>query len=233
MDRLPLGERNDDDGRVCGNGTRYRVAEVARYATALIAIGIRMDAGVRAEPSRVRWFLASWRLSRFYSHGLAGGKHDLFQPRTGDRHRLSHRRDPTRARAFVEAHPRDPFFLRWRTTRALAIPAPRRHAAGPNAARGTRADSWRCSTRRPGGWRILNALDRLRSRAPRWSSSPATTACEWCRATRRCSTASPRCGRAAFACPLLRWPAQLPARAVSRQVCITMDLTASILAAAV
>ena len=54
-----------------------------------------------------------------------------------------------------------------------------------------------------------------------------TTAASGCRATRRCSTARTRCGKAASACRRsVRWPGRIPAGKTSAQVGITMDLTA-------
>ena len=167
-----------------------------------------------------------------------------------DRHDLYHNGSPARdsayltdeitarARSFIEEHPRAPFFLEV-AYNATHWPFERPGLQGhlrprPDSRDGTRADyvAMLESADRGVGV-ILTTLDRLKLTRNTLVIFASDNGGEWLSRNAPLFHRKSTLWEGGIRVPaLLRWPARLPGGIVSKQVGITMDLTASILAAA-
>lgn len=184
--------------------------------------------------------------------GFLGGAHDYYTDRASSgRVDLYHNEQPTtssgyltdeisaRATAFIEGHQRQPFFLEvayntphW-PFQPPELPADQR--SRPDLLHdGTRADYVAMvESADRGVGDLLAALDRLQLARNTLVIFTSDNGGEWLSRNAPFFHRKSTLWEGGIRVPaLLRWPDQLPAGLVSRQVGITMDLTASILAAA-
>ena len=238
---MPFGERPDDDQRgLPASGTSLPALLKSRgYATALIGkwhLGWKPEFGPNRHGFDEFWGFLGGFLD-FYSNIGAGGKHDLFhnlEPATASGYLTDE--ITTRAQAFIEAHPRAPFFLEvaYNATHWPFQP-PGDHRSRPDMLHdGTRADYVAMLERADQGvGQLLDALDRLKLTSNTLVIFTSDNGGEWLSRNAPLFHRKSTLWEGGIRVPaLLRWPGQLPAAVVSRQVGITMDLTASILAAA-
>lgn len=206
------------------------------YATALIG---KWHLGFRPEfhPNR-HGFDEFW--------GFLGGSHDYYDPKD-----LYHNDQPAttsgyltdeltaRANAFIADHQRAPFFVEV-AYNAVHWPfqppdLPPEKRPRPDVLHdGTRADYVTMLERADiGVGRILNQLDRLQLARNTLVVFTSDNGGEWLSHNAPMFNRKSTLWEGGIRVPaLLRWPGRLPARAVSKQVGITMDLTATFLAAA-
>jgi arylsulfatase A-like enzyme len=206
------------------------------YTTALIG---KWHLGVRPEfhPNK-HGFDEFW--------GFLGPAHDYYDPNN-----LYHNDQPaamsgyltdeltTQASNFIADHQRGPFFLEvaYNATHFPFQPPnlPSDKRARPDLLHdGTRADYVAMLERADTGiGEILNQLDRLQLSRNSLVVFTSDNGGEWLSRNAPLFNRKSTLWEGGIRVPaLLRWPAQLPAGAVSKQVGITMDLTASFLAAA-
>lgn len=184
----------------------------------------------------------------YYSHRGEMGEHDLYE---NDRpvELKTYLTDEISARAvsFVERHAEGPFFLdvAYNATHwpfqppDLASPPPHPPGQGAEvikqwAAVGTRQDYVRMLERADQGiGRILATIDRLGLRNDTLVIFTSDNGGEWLSRMDPLFNRKATLWEGGLRVPcMLRWPGRLPARRVSSQAAITMDLTATILAAA-
>ena len=241
---MPLGERPDDPerGLPASPTSLPALLKTAEYTTALIGkwhLGWKPEFGPNRHGFDEFWgFLGGF--IDYYSNVGAGGKHDLF-------HNLEPVSTSTyvtdeitaRARAFIEAHPRERFFLEvaYNAThwpfQGPGLPPAQRHRADI-LHDGTRAEYVAMlESADRGVGQILDALDRLQLTRDTLVIFTSDNGGEWLSRNAPLFHRKSTLWEGGIRVPaLLRWPGRLPAGIVSRQVGITMDLTASILAAA-
>ena len=178
--------------------------------------------------------------------GFLAGAHDYYDPRD-----LYHNDQPatmsgyltdeltTHANAFIGAHQRGPFFIEvaYNATHWPFQPPnlPPDQRARPDVLHdGTRADYVAMlESADRGVGQILNQLDRLQLTRNTLVVFTSDNGGEWLSHNAPMFNRKSTLWEGGIRVPaLLRWPAELPARAVSKQVGITMDLTATFLAAA-
>src|SRR5215212_4533154 len=239
----PLGSVSGDSARglLPSETSLPRLLKSAGYATGLIG---KWHLGWKPEfhPNR-HGFDEFW--------GFLGGYLDYYS-NVGefDRHDLFHNGSPVRdsayltdeitarARSFIEEHPRAPFFLEV-AYNATHWPFERPGLEGhqrprPDSRDGTRADyvAMLESADRGVGV-ILTTLDRLNLTRNTLVIFASDNGGEWLSRNAPLFHRKSTLWEGGIRVPaLLRWPGRLPAGMVSKQVGITMDLTASILAAA-
>ena len=145
----------------------------------------------------------------------------------------------TQANSFIENHQRGPFFIEvaYNATHFPFQPPnlpPEKRPRPDLLHDGTRADYVAMLERADKGvGEILNQLDRLQLTRNTLVVFTSDNGGEWLSRNAPMFNRKSTLWEGGIRVPaLLRWPAQLPARAVSKQVGITMDLTASFLAAA-
>lgn len=241
---MPLGTFADDlDRGLAPSETSLGLLLKSKgYATALIG---KWHLGWKPEfhPNR-HGFDEFW--------GFLGGAHDYHtNVASSGRVDLYHNEQPTtssgyltdeisaRAKAFIEGHQRQPFFLEvayntphW-PFQPPGLPADQR--SRPDLLHdGTRADYVAMvESADRGVGEILAALDRLQLARNTLVIFTSDNGGEWLSRNAPFFHRKSTLWEGGIRVPaLLRWPDQLPAGLVSRQVGITMDLTASILAAA-
>lgn len=183
----------------------------------------------------------------YYSHLGDDGKHDLYeneQPVHSDRYLTDEITD--RAISFIERHHGEPFFIdvaynatHWpfqppgltKTAHPAGTPA---EVVKKWAAEGTRKDYVRMLERADEGiGRILAAIDRRGLRRNTLVIFTSDNGGEWLSRMDPLFHRKTTLWEGGLRVPcMLRWPAQLPAKRISRQPAITMDLTATILSAA-
>lgn len=184
----------------------------------------------------------------YYSHLGEDGTHDLYEnekPVSLDRYLTDEITD--RAVAFVEKHAAEPFFLdvaynatHWPfqppglSSKPEHPPGPPAHVISSWAANGTRDDYVRMLERADAGiGRILATLDRLGLRQNTLVIFTSDNGGEWLSNMKPLFHRKGTLWEGGLRVPcILRWPARLPARRISSQAAITMDLTATILSAA-
>ena len=213
-----------------------RLLQQRGYATALIG---KWHLGSRPEfhPNK-HGFDEFW--------GFLAGAHDYYDPRD-----LYHNDQPatmsgyltdeltSQANAFIAAHQRGPFFIEvaYNATHWPFQPPnlpPDKRARPDLLHDGTRADYVAMlESADRGVGEILNQLDRLQLTRNTLVVFTSDNGGEWLSHNAPMFNRKSTLWEGGIRVPaLLRWPAELPARAVSKQVGITMDLTASFLAAA-
>jgi arylsulfatase A-like enzyme len=240
---MPLGSSAADSGRgLPPSQTSLGLLLKSRgYATALIG----------------KWHLGWKREFRPNRHGFdefwgfLSGAHDYYGSGPQGRRDIYHNDEPasfsgyitdeitTRAKAFIEGHARQPFFVE------VAYNATHWPFQPPGLAEGKRdrPDLLHDGTRADyvamlesadrGVGEILAALDRLGLTRNTLVIFTSDNGGEWLSRNAPLFHRKSTLWEGGIRVPaLLRWPDQLPAGAVSGQVGITMDLTASILAAA-
>ncbi|HEY0592365.1 MAG TPA: sulfatase-like hydrolase/transferase, partial [Thermoanaerobaculia bacterium] len=184
----------------------------------------------------------------YYSHLGEDGKHDLYE---NDRpvELKGYLTDAITARAisFIERHRGEPFFLdvaynatHW-PFQPPGVETPEPFPAGEHedvlrawSGRGTREDYVRMLERADEGiGRILATIDRLGLRENTLVIFTSDNGGEWLSHMGPLFNRKGTLWEGGLGVPcVFRWPARLPGKRVSRQPAITMDLTATILAAA-
>jgi arylsulfatase A-like enzyme len=177
----------------------------------------------------------------YYSNVGEFERHDLFHDDRAVRDSLYLTDEITaRATAFIDAHSRAPFFLEvaynathWPFERP-GLDAAARRRFDPKSRDGTRADYVEMlESADRGVGAILAALDRLNLSRNTLVVFTSDNGGEWLSRNAPLFHRKSTLWEGGIRVPLLlRWPARLPAGVETRQVGITMDLTASILAAA-
>lgn len=231
----PLGN-NATNGLLPSETSLPRLLRQRGYATALIG---KWHLGLRPEfHPNLHGFDEFW--------GFLAGSHDFYDPKS-----LFHNDQPAttsgyltdeitaQASTFIAGHQRGPFFLE------VAYNAPHWPFQPPNEPPEKRArpDVLRDGTRADyvamvesadrGIGRILDELDRLQLTRNTLVVFTSDNGGEWLSHNAPLFNRKSTLWEGGIRVPaLVRWPAELPARAVSRQVGITMDLTATFLAAA-
>jgi arylsulfatase A-like enzyme len=239
----PLGSQPGDSARgVLPSETSLpRLLKAAGYATGLIG---KWHLGWQPQfHPRRHGFDEFW--------GFLGGYLDYFS-NIGefDRHDLFHNESPardsayltdqitTRAKTFIEEHGGQPFFLEvsynathWPFQRPNH---PRDQRGRPDSRDGTRADYVAMLERADQGVGIiLETLDRLGLTHNTLLIFTSDNGGEWLSRNAPLFHRKSSLWEGGIRVPaIFRWPARLPAGAVSNQVGITMDLTATILAVA-
>ena len=239
----PLGSFPTDSARglLPAETSLPRLLKSAGYSTALIGkwhLGWKPEFSPRRHGFDEFWgFLGGF--IDYYDNVGEFGRHDLFD---GD----SAVRDTTyltdeltaRANAYIERHRAQPFFLEvsynathWPFQRPGLAPADRHRYTMRD---GTRADYVAMLESADRGIGVLLAtLDRLGLARNTLVIFTSDNGGEWLSRNAPLFHRKSTLWEGGIRVPaLLRWPARLPAGAVSQQVGITMDLTASILAAA-
>ena len=246
---LAASLNNSDKGLSASEPTLPRYLKNAGYATGLIG---KWHLGWRPEflPNRHgfdEFFGFLGGAVDYYSHRGEQGEHDLYEnDRPVELKTYLTDEITTRAVSFVERHAAEPFFLdvaynatHW-PFQPPGLTSPPAHPQGTPgevvqqwAAVGTRDDYVRMLERADQGiGRILATIDRRGLRNDTLVIFASDNGGEWL------SRMDPLLNRKAtlwegglrVPC-ILRWPARLPAKRVSKQAAITMDLTATILAA--
>ncbi|MDQ3069271.1 MAG: sulfatase-like hydrolase/transferase [Acidobacteriota bacterium] len=190
----------------------------------------------------------------FYSHRRGDGTHDLYENATPVQS-TAYLTDEFSDRSvrFIERNARRPFFLEvaytaphWpfqppdrRPADPLAVPNPaqesdlRLQQLPGDAVPATRADYVRMVERADEGvGKILDALDRLGLAENTLVIFTNDNGGEWLSRNDPFSNRKSSVWEGGIRVPMiLRWPGRIPAAATSNQVAITMDLTATILAA--
>jgi arylsulfatase A len=232
----PIPDGDTTRGLLPSETSLPRLLHQQGYATALIG---KWHLGFRPEfhPNR-HGFDEFW--------GFLGGSHDYYDPKN-----LFHNDEPAtpsgyltdeltaRASAFIADHQREPFFVEV-AYNAVHWPfqppdLPPEKRSRPDVLHdGTRADYVAMLERADVGiGRILGQLDRLRLTGHTLVVFTSDNGGEWLSHNAPMFNRKSTLWEGGIRVPaLLRWPGRLPARAVSRQVGITMDLTATFLAAA-
>jgi arylsulfatase A-like enzyme len=232
----PIPDGDATRGLLPSETSLPRLLHQRGYATALIG---KWHLGFRPEfhPNR-HGFDEFW--------GFLGGSHDYYDPKD-----LYHNDQPAttpgyltdeltaRANAFIADHQRDPFFVEV-AYNAVHWPfqppdLPPEKRPRPDVLHdGTRADYVAMLERADMGvGRILNQLDRLQLTRNTLVVFTSDNGGEWLSHNAPMFNRKSTLWEGGIRVPaLLRWPGRLPARAVSKQVGITMDLTATFLAAA-
>lgn len=238
---MPLGERPDDPQRgVEASATSLpRMLHDAGYRTALIGKW-HLGWEPRFHPNRHGFeefwgFLGGW--VDFYSHMGSYGKHDLFhneEPVTAQGYLTDE--ITTRAKAFIEQHQRERFFVEvaYNATHWPFQPPGDPRARADMLHDGTRAEYVAMlESADRGVGEILATLDRAGLARTTLVIFTSDNGGEWLSRNAPFFHRKSTLWEGGIRVPaLLRWPDRLPARTVSRQIGITMDLTASILAAA-
>lgn len=245
-----LTARDRDKGLSSSEPTLPRYLKNAGYATGLIGkwhLGWRREFHPNAHGFDEFFGFLSGAVG-YYSHQNETGEHDLFE---NDKpvELKSYLTDEitNRAVSFIERHANEPFFLdvAYNATHwpfeppGLASPAP--HPGGTHeevvrkwAAQGTRQDYDRMLERADEGiGRILAAVDRLGLRNRTFVIFTNDNGGEWLSRMGPLFHRKGTLWEGGLRVPcILRWPGRLPAGRVSHQPAITMDFTATILAAA-
>jgi len=235
---VPFGERNPNGvaGLAPTDTSLPRLLKTKGYATGLVG---KWHLGAQTEFSPNRHgFDEFW--------GFLTGAHDYYDPAD-----LYHNGQPStmtgyltdeitsRATTFITEHQREPFFLEVSYNAAHwpfqppNLPPDKR--ARPDLLHdGTRADYVAILERADKGvGDILTLLDRLQLARNTLVVFTSDNGGEWLSHNAPLFHRKSTLWEGGIRVPaLMRWPAQLPAGAVSKQVGITMDLTASFLAAA-
>jgi len=230
--------------------TLPRYLKDAGYATALVGKW-HLGAGAEFRPTRHgvdEFFGFLGGALDYYSHRGASGEPDLYEndaPVKVD----GYLTDLVTARAvsFIERHASGPFFIdvafnavHWPFQRP-DLPSPPPHPSGQTmdvvrqwAASGTRADYVAMLERADRGiGEILAVVDRLGLRESTLVVFTSDNGGEWLSRMDPLFNRKGTLWEGGLRVPcILRWPARLPAGRVSSQLAITMDLTATILAAA-
>jgi arylsulfatase A-like enzyme len=235
---VPFGEPNPSGvaGLASADTSLPRLLKTKGYSTALVG---KWHLGAQPEFSPNRHgFDEFW--------GFIGGSHDYYDPAD-----LYHNGEPStmsgyltdeitsHATTFITAHQREPFFLEVSYNAAhwpFQPPnlAPDKRARPDLLHDGTRADYVAILERADKGvGEILTLLDRLQLARNTLVVFTSDNGGEWLSHNAPLFHRKSTLWEGGIRVPaLMRWPAQLPAGAVSKQVGITMDLTASFLAAA-
>ncbi|HZJ00380.1 MAG TPA: sulfatase-like hydrolase/transferase [Gemmatimonadaceae bacterium] len=242
----PLGAADGDSIRgVLPSATSLpRLLKNAGYATGLIG---KWHLGWDPQFSPIRhgfdefWgFLSGY--DDYYSHIGEYDRHDLYHNETAI-HDTTYLTDffTAHAKSFVEAHRNEPFFMEvsynathWPFERPDMKPGRRASDMESMVRGGTRADYIAILERADRGvGDILATLDRLHLSNNTLVIFTSDNGGEWLSRNAPLFHRKSTLWEGGIRVPLLmRWPAQLPRGMVSKQVGITMDLTASILAVA-
>lgn len=241
---------NADKGLSPEEPTLPRYLRDAGYTTALIGkwhLGMKPD----YRPNRHgfdEFFGFLGGAVDYYSHLGEDGEHDLYE---NDKpvHVDNYLTDEITARAinFIERHAKKPFFVdvafnatHWPFQPPdMAEPPPQPPGPDANVVRtwaseGTRRDYIRMLERADAGiGRILATLDRLGLRENTLVIFTSDNGGEWLSRMEPLFQRKRSLFEGGLRVPcILRWPSRLPSGETSRQAAITMDLTATILAAA-
>jgi len=255
----PLGADPGDSARgVKPTGTSLpALLKKAGYATGLIGkwhLGFKTEFGPNAHGFDEFWGFRSGAVD-YYSHRMGSGKPDLYENTNPvEVHGYLTDEITSRSVSFVNRHSTAPFFLEvaynavhWPfeppgmpdgETRAASRPRTAGDLSlyqGPNdPIPATRADYVRMLERADEGvGQILAALDQKRLTRNTLVIFTNDNGGEWLSRNAPLSNRKSTLWEGGIRVPLiLRWPGHLPANRTSAQVAITMDLTASILAAA-
>jgi len=252
----PLGSSEQDRGLPVTGTSLPALLKKNGYATGLVGkwhLGFRPEFGPNAHGFDEFFGFLSGAVD-FYSHRRGDGTHDLFE-NTTPVEVPGYLTDEITRRAvrFVDSHAAGPFFLEvaynavhWpfqppdqRPSDPRAVPRPhetndQRLFQGPDdAVPATRQDYVRMLERADQGiGTILAALDRHGLSADTLVVFTNDNGGEWLSRNAPLSHRKSTLWEGGIRVPLiLRWPGRLPAGKTSEQVAITMDLTASILAA--
>ena len=241
---------NNDEGLSPEEPTLPRYLREAGYATALIG---KWHLGSRPEfrPNRHgfdEFFGFLGGAVDYYSHRGEDGKHDLYE-NDEPVHVDNYLTDEITARAiaFIDRNAGKPFFLdvaynatHW-PFQPPGLEEPPAHPTGSTgdvirswAAEGTRRDYVRMlESADKGIGRILAALDRHGLRENTLVIFTSDNGGEWLSRMEPLFHRKGTLWEGGLRVPcILRWPAQLPSKRTSEQPAITMDLSATILAAA-
>src|SRR5687768_2601294 len=253
----PLGSQPDDStrGLLPAETSLPRLLKSAGYATGLIGkwhLGRKPAFHPNRHGFDEFWGFLGGAVD-YYTKVDALGRHDLFHNDTAASH-SGYLTDEitTRAQSFIESHRTGPFFLevaynsthwpfqppvlaeRHRGRRDEVRAAPNLEQRVAVLREGTRADyvaMLESADRGVGA--ILTTLDRLNLTRNTLVIFTSDNGGEWLSRNAPLFHRKFTLWEGGIRVPaLIRWPARLPAGIVSRQVGITMDLTASILAAA-
>lgn len=242
----PLGAADGDSARgVLPSETSLpRLLKNAGYATGLIG---KWHLGWDPKFSPIRhgfdefWgFLSGF--DDYYNHMGDYDRQDLYHNETAIQD-TTYLTDffTAHAKSFMEAHRNEPFFMEvsynathWPFQRPDLKPGERANNMEGMVRRGTRADYVAILERADQGvGTILATLDRLNLSNNTLIIFTSDNGGEWLSRNAPLFHRKSTLWEGGIRVPLLmRWPAQLPRGIVSKQVGITMDLTASILAAA-
>ena len=255
----PIGTQPGDStrGLLPSETSLPRLLKTAGYATALIGkwhLGLKPEFHPNRHGFDVFWGFLGGAVD-YYSHVDPRGRHDFFPNDSTSKH-AGYLTDEITAQAqeFVERHRTEPFFLEvaynathWpfqppgvaddRRAKAdgtsdLSQPELERRVA--TLREGTRADFVAMlESADRGVGQLLATLDRLKISHNTLVIFTSDNGGEWLSRNAPLFHRKSTLWEGGIRVPaLVRWPARLPAGVVSRQVGITMDLTASILAAA-
>lgn len=253
----PLATERDHDRGLRPRGLSLpALVRAAGYATGLIGkwhLGFKPEFGPNAHGFDEFFGLLSGAVD-FYSHRRGDGEPDLFEngtPVTAP----GYLTDEITGRAvrFIERHAGRPFFLEvaytaphWpfqppdkRPADPLAVPSPaaegdlRLRQLPGDAVPATREDYVKMVERADDGvGKILDALDRMGLAAGTIVIFTNDNGGEWLSRNDPFSDRKGSVREGGIRVPMiLRWPGRIPAGTTSPQVAVTMDLTASILAA--
>ena len=241
---------NIDQGLSSTEPSLPRLMKDAGYATALFG---KWHLGVRSEflPNRNgfdEFFGFLGGAIDYYSHVGEDGKHDLYENEKPAELK-GYLTDEITARtvSFIERHAKEPFFVdvafnatHWPFQPPDLKETPPHPAGRPAdvlrawAGEGTREDYVKMLERADEGiGKILATLDRLGLRDNTLVIFASDNGGEWLSHMGPLSNRKRSLSEGGLRVPcVFRWPARLPAGHVSSQAAITMDLTATILAAA-
>ena len=247
---IAVSRGNGDKGLSPEEPTLPRYLRDAGYVTALIG---KWHLGLRPEfrPNRHgfdEFFGFLGGAVDYYSHVGEDGKHDLYEnekPVHSDRYLTDE--ITARAIAFIDRHAAKPFFLdvaynatHWpfqppdMKEAPAQPPGPARNVVQTWGAEGTRRDYVQMLERADQGiGRILAALDRHGLRENTLVIFTSDNGGEWLSRIEPLFHRKGSLWEGGLRVPcILRWPAKLPSKRTSAQPAITMDLSATILAAA-
>lgn len=241
---MPLGSLPGDGerGLVPSETSLGRLLQSRGYATALIGkwhLGWNPEFHPKRHGFDEFWGFLGGFLD-YYDNTGGGGDHDLYhndQSATASRYLTDE--ISARAKSFIEDHQREPFFLEvaYNAThwpfQPPGLAESQRHRADI-LHDGTRADYVAMlESADRGVGEILGTLDRLEIAHNTLVIFTSDNGGEWLSRNAPLFHRKSTLWEGGIRVPtLLRWPDQLPAGIVSKQVGITMDLTASVLAAA-
>ena len=254
-----LGSQPDDSARglLPSETSLPRLLKSAGYATGLIGkwhLGRKPEFHPRRHGFDEFWGFLGGALD-YYSHVDAVGRHDLFHNETAAHH-SGYLTDEITARAasFIDTHRSEPFFLevaynathwpfqppglaedeRARRGRLRDVEAANLEQRVAILREGTRADYVKMlESADRGVGAILATLDRLKLSRNTLVIFTSDNGGEWLSRSAPLFHRKFTLWEGGIRVPaLIRWPARVPAGIVSREVGITMDITATILSAA-